>query len=254
MRARKWILAGAAGLLIAIAVIGALVVGRRFAEPAKAPVALALPRAGETRADYLPDGTPVWVVGHQDGSVDVFSAFSTHPTFGVQNLTWWCPASRAIEDPFSGSGWTEYGVKVAGPAPSDLARWSTAVHGDKVLVGDLTSGAPARLATGQQQCTADDDVTVHSFDDWRRWDSPRRAIASEPGGWILLAGALAPENDASVAICSLTGCEDSAIPDGVGPLRTSLRQFDGLPDQLFIVKVRGGRLTELTRVVVLNSK
>jgi hypothetical protein len=36
-------------------------------------------------------------------------------------------------------------------------------------------------------------------------------------------------------------------------LPTSLSQFDGFPDQLFIVKVRGGRLTDLTRVVVLNG-
>jgi len=254
MGARKWILAAAAGLAIAIVVAGALLVGR-FAEPAKAPVALALPQPGETRADYLPDGTPVWVVGHQDGSVDVLSASSTHPTFGVQQLTWWCPASRAIEDPFSESAWTEYGVKVAGPAPSDLAHWSTAVHGDKVLLGDLGSGAPARLATGRQQCTADDDVAVHAFEGWRRWESPRGAIAAEPEGWILIAGALVHQNDATVAVCSLTGCEDSAVPYGVGAgLPTSLSQFDGFPDQLFIVKVRGGRLTELTRVVVLSGR
>ena len=194
-------------------------------------------------------------MGHEDGSVDVLSAASTHPTFGVQQLTWWCPASRAIEDPFSQSAWTEYGVKVAGPAPSDLAHWSTAAHGDKVLIGDQASGAPARVATtARQPCTADEDVTVHTFDGWRRWDSPRGAIAAEPEGWILLAGALVHQSDATVAVCSLTGCEDSAIPYGVGPLRTSLSEFDGFPDQLFIVKVRGGRLTELTRVVVLSGR
>jgi hypothetical protein len=62
------------------------------------------------------------------------------------------------------------------------------------------------------------------------------------------------QNDETVAICSLTGCEDSVTLDGVGPLRASLSRFDGLPDQLFIAKVRNGRLTDLTRVVVLNGK
>jgi hypothetical protein len=253
MGRRKWIVAGVVGLVLGFVVLGGLMLLARH-EPAKTVAALDLPRPGEARAEYLPDGTPVWVIGHRDGSVDVFSALSTHVPAGVFKLTWWCPKSRAVEDPFDGSSWNEYGVKTTGPAPYDLSRWSTAVHGDKVLLGDEKSGPPGRLGTSEaESCHAADDVTLHTFDGWRRWTSPRDAIAARPAGWILLAGVLVSQNDGRVAICSDSGCDDAAILDGIGPMRSKVGAFDDLPADLFIVTVRDGLLKGLTRVIVLNG-
>ncbi len=242
-----WILAGAVGLFLAAAVIGALLVGG-IGRPAAPTVALDLPAGGETRADYLPDGTPVWVVRHDDGSIDVFSAFSTHLRVEAPKLTWWCPTSRSFEDPFSVSAWNEDGVKLGGPAPYDLSGWSATVKAGKALLGDRTSGPVGGVGSAQIGCRVGDPVTVHRFEGWRRWDSPRAALAERPEGWILLAGGLVIQNDGTLAICSPAGCEDSATVDNVGPPLVSL-SGTGYADQLFIARVRNGRLTDLTRIL-----
>lgn len=241
MRRRPWmILLG--GLVLATLVVGGLVLVRRAP-----PVALDLPRAGEARPDYLPDGSPVWVIGHEDGSVDVFSAISTHMASGLAKLTRWCPKSRSLEDPFHGSTWSEFGVKTDGPAPNDLARWTTTVQGAKVLLGDEKTGAPSGGGVPVvRPCTAADDVTFHTFKDWHLWNSPSELIAAHPDGWALLAGGLASPSDGSVMICSVGGCGDAVVLAGVGR-GAMLQRF---ADELFIVKVRDGKLTDPTRVIV----
>ncbi|MEP6680601.1 MAG: hypothetical protein ABJB65_03890 [Chloroflexota bacterium] len=246
MSRRIWILAGAGGLLVA-AVLGALLLGRND-RPAEATVALDLPAAGETRADYLSDGTPVWVARHNDGSVDVFSAFSTHLRVEAPRLTWWCPTSRSFEDPFSVSAWNEDGVKLGGPAPYDLSGWSATMEAGKVLLGDRTSGPVGGVGSSRIECRVGDPVTVHGFEGWRRWDSPREAIAGKPEGWILLAGGMVTQNDGTLAICSLAGCEDSATVGGIGPPLASLSS-SGYADRLFIARVHNGQLTDLTRIL-----
>jgi hypothetical protein len=240
MRRRHWIIL-LGSLVLATLVIGGLMIVRR-----PPSVALDLPRAGEARADYLPDGSPVWVIGHEDGSVDVFSAISTHVTSGLAKLTWWCPRSRTLEDPFQQSAWSELGVKTSGPAPYDLTRWTTTVQGNTLLLGEEKTGA--RSGGGvplDRPCTAADDVTFHTFEGWHLWNSPSELIAAHPDGWALLAGGLASPTDGSVMICSVGGCGDAVVLGGVGR-GAMLERF---PDELFIVKVRDGKLADPTRVI-----
>lgn len=252
VRRRIWIVVGAAGLVLVATVIGALLVGR-IGQPAAAIAALDLPARGAVRADYLPDGTPVWVVRHENGNVDLLSAFSTHVPYGVMKLTVWCSTSRRVEDPFQGAEWNEYGQKIAGPAPLNLAGWLTRIEGNKVsVVGGQSEPVAAAVATAEiEGCTADHTI-VHRFEGWRRWDSPREAMAAQPTGWILIAGSLVTRSDGSVLICAFTGCEDSAVLGGVGPLPSDRAAAEPWPDDLFIVRVRDGRLEGLTRIIPAN--
>ena len=97
--------------------------------------------SGEVRPDYLSDGTPVWVIGHEDGSVDVLSGFDTHRPSNIGKVLWWCPSARAFQNPEHGSKYDEYGLRIGGPAPTGLPAYEIVVSGSQVSVGDL-QGAP----------------------------------------------------------------------------------------------------------------
>jgi hypothetical protein len=146
---------------LAAAVVLALGLLSRPAEESD-PFSVARPRRGEARADHLADGTPVWVIGHEDGGVDVLSGFSTHEPFGLSKLLWWCPPSRVLDDPFHGSKWDEYGVRLDGPAPFGLSSWSLMTRGGRVFIGEPRPGPPmGTQPTGpsvqeRQHCGADD--------------------------------------------------------------------------------------------------
>ena len=110
----------AIGSAVVIAVVVAVVWAFQRPDPF-VEVGLSRPAPGEARADYLPDGTPVWVMGHDDGTVSVLSGFDTHTPLNLNKLNWWCRTSDAIENPAHGSKWDEYGVKIDGPAPTAAA-------------------------------------------------------------------------------------------------------------------------------------
>jgi hypothetical protein len=120
------------GLAIGIGVVVA-VLGLLRTEPE--PIALQRPAAGQVRADYLPDGTPVWVIGHEDGTVDVLSGFDAHTPSNLGKLLWWCPEARGLDNPVHGSKWDEYGFKIDGPAPSGLPSWEVSLVSSRVLLG-----------------------------------------------------------------------------------------------------------------------
>lgn len=122
-----------------------------------------------------------------------------------------------------------------------------------LLLGHESEPTPATASTTDVHgCIAADHVIVHRFEGWRRWDSPREAIAAHPTNWILIAGSLVARNDGSVRLCSFSGCEDSAVLGGVSPLPSGGAASGPQPDELFIVRVRDGRLEGLTRIVPAN--
>jgi hypothetical protein len=252
-----------AGVLIGVTVaVGAVLLITNLLRTDELDLSSSLrrPNAGEVIPDYLGDGSPVWVMGHQDGTVDVLSGFDTHVPFNLGKMLWWCPSAQALTNPHHGSKWDEYGVKLGGPAPTGLPSWEVAVRSSRVFLGD-PQAAPA-LETPphgppeheRTWCMAPaDPVLFHTFEGWRRWDSPTAAIAAAPDGWILLDGALivAPERGL-VLLCSPTGCADSVAatnvevpPPGMDP------QFGPLGGSRFIGRVRDGVLTDVTRVVFL---
>ena len=113
----------------AVALVAALGVGGRGGGPAGP--ALARPARGEVVAAALPDGAPVFVVGHRDGDVSVLSAIDTH----LQKLAVFCPDSRTFVEPGPVSRWDEYGRYLFGPAPGGLAPYAVSLDGGTVRVG-----------------------------------------------------------------------------------------------------------------------
>ncbi|HSP04401.1 MAG TPA: hypothetical protein VLR27_12905 [Acidimicrobiales bacterium] len=108
----------------------------------------------------LADGTPVWVVRHDDGSVSVVDAVSTHEPFGAGTLVAWCESSRGFVDPMYGSLYDEQGGKQAGPAPSGLNTYPvTSVDADTAIVTGTAveqprsqDGEPEASEPAGQQC------------------------------------------------------------------------------------------------------
>lgn len=227
-------------------------------EPADAqPVTLAAPAPGDVRPDYLPDGEPVFVVGHPDGSVQVVSAFSTHAPQFLHKLVWWCPSARGFEDPFHGARWDEYGVYMFGPALGSLPSYTPAGSTDAtVTVGtQLEVPGPDAPAHGPQSderdwCTDLDASIYHTFEDWEVWESPSAAVDAAPDGWILIEGAISTDGG-RVLLCSLAGCGDSAVVATVTapPPETDPSTFGQGPR--FIARARDGALVDLTQVVSL---
>jgi hypothetical protein len=250
-----WAVAAIIGIVL---IVGAyLVVTMLLQEPAPPPVgSLDRPARGEVRADYLSDGTPVWVVGLGGEAVGVVSALSTHRPANVGILLWWCAKSEAFEDAAYGSTFDPRGFKIGGPAPTGLPVYDATVVGSGVQVGDLgpapppDSGHSGPPASERGQCLMPDDaaaILVHTFEGWTVHDSPTEAVASAPDGWILLAGEVSVDgNDAM--LCAIGDCTDAVLVADVDPSRAN-SQFSPLTGDRFIARVRDGALVDLTRVL-----
>jgi hypothetical protein len=254
---RRWTLARwalvAIGAAAAVALVMALITVLTD-EPAPT-ITLVRPQPGEARADYLPDGTPVWVIGHDDATVSVISGFDTHTPLFLNKLNWWCPQADALENPAHGSHWDEYGNKLGGPAPTGLPTWEATVVGGRVVLGELRPGAPpdapffGDAEADRDWCTPpDDDVVVHRFEDWPIWRSPTDAVASAPDGWILLEGTFTPDGGV-VRLCAVSGCEDSVVATGLEVPTPQLMEL-GNPyaGTRWLARVRDGALVDVTRL------
>ena len=107
---------------------------------------VAVPPPGVVAADYLADGTPVWVASGDNG-VSVFEALSTHRPGDLDWAVGWCESERAFIDYLGASRWDETGAYVGGPAPSGLTRYAVVgVDGDRATVGRRIV-APRRTTT-----------------------------------------------------------------------------------------------------------
>lgn len=248
-----------ASLLGAVVVVGAVVLGASLLreEPA-APITLERPTPGEVRADYLPDGTPVWVIGHEDGSVDVLSGFDPHVPSGLGKLLWWCETAGALDNPHHGSKWDEYGVRLGGPTPSGLPGYEVRALGGHVELGDVRPAPPlSAIPVGppeheREWCLgADADVVVHAFEGWEVWESPTAAVEGAPTGWILLEGRLAADAARrGVHLCSTNGCTDAVLAANVEVPPADM-EFGPLVSGRFLAQVRDDVLVGVTRVVWL---
>lgn len=242
----------AVGAVLAVALIGGafIVVTTLLREPpAVSAGTLARPAPGEVRADYLADGTPVWVVGLADGEVRVLSAFNTHTPANLGRLLWWCETAEEFEEPAYGSRFDARGLKFYGPAPTGLPAYEITVVGSTVQVGELGPAPPPDAGGSGREPDPDGclpDITFHTFDGWPVHESPMDAVASAPDGWILLAGKLAVI-EAGVFMCATDTCTKAAPVVGVDE---SVRdQFSPLIGERFIARVRDGALVDVTRVV-----
>lgn len=240
-------------VLAGVTWIGAnLLTGQTPAEP----ISLARPRPGEVRPDHLADGTPVWVIGHQDGSADVLLGFDPHTPSNLGKMLWWCETAQALDNPHHGSRWDEYGVRLGGPTPTGLRSYDLRAAGDRLILGLLRDAPPTTMrASGpleqdRQWCLGDDAAVIyHQFEGWRVWDSPTDAVAAAPTGWILLEGVLVADRDEGrVLLCAPAGCEDRAVAANVELPPPNLR-FGPLGPGRFIAQVRDGQLVGVSRVI-----
>ncbi len=249
MARTRQVLAALAGVIVLGG--GAWLVANLSAEP----ISLARPARGEARPDHLPDGTPVWVIGHGDGSVDVILGFDTHKPWGLGKMLWWCGRAAALDNPHHGSKWDEYGLKLGGPAPTGLPSFDVQMEGDRLVIGGLRTAPPMRLqapgppAGARPWCTGlDDAVTYHQFDGWRVWDSPADAVAAAPAGWILLEGELVEDRDEGrVYVCAALGCGDRALAANV-EVSSADREFFQFAGR-FIAQVQDGALVGVSHVI-----
>jgi hypothetical protein len=247
---RRW---AVAALVLGLA---AVAVALPLLRPNAPRFTVAAPAPGEVRADYLANGTPIWVIGKADGGVSVLSAFDSHVPAGVLKLTWWCPSSRAVEEPRHGSTFDENGVKITGPAPAGLAGYDASRDGDRIVVGTAYAGPAVGTtpvgppAEDRGMCIGGDPVIVHAFPGWPVWDSPAAALAGvEDSDWFLVRGRLQPRGDGTVDFCPPDECDRPVVVNGVrlapnDPLAESLAAA-----QTFLARLRDGRIVDLTYII-----
>lgn len=232
-----------------------LAVGATDADARPATTRLAAPAPGEVRPDYLADGSPVWVVGHDDGSVSVLSGFDTHRPYNLGKVLWWCETAKAFDNPEHGSKWDEYGFKLGGPAPTGLASYDVTIAGGVLEVGApneppaYDDPATGPSASEREWCLGSDaPILYHTFEGWQAWNSPAAAVAAAPDGWILLDGRVAADAGA-VFLCSLDDCTDRAFAAGIEAPGDDPMEVGALGGDRFIARVRDDALVNLTRVM-----
>lgn len=188
--------AAAAAVLIVVA-LGALALldrgGDRFvtAGPSTGfvPSTLPIPAVGEAVPGQLADGTPVWIVHHEDATISVLDAVSAHRPFGFGQLVGWCASSRGFEDPQHGSQFDEYGRYRAGPAPSGLSAYPTgpAVDSKVRVTGPGYPQPSARTAGGENGAPAEGPGCFEGVPDpgdpagYQRGTLDLHVLAAEPG-------------------------------------------------------------------------
>jgi hypothetical protein len=214
---------------------------------------VAVPPVGQTIAEELADGRPVFVVRHEDGRVDVFNAVSPRamPT-GLRILLAWCPERRVFVDRSGGAAFDEFGSWLHGPSPSDMVRFVYA-GGDgveSIRVLEEVAGEPLRTpgrgdrAPIGPACQQPDSALV--YHEYARADAlaPAAAVAAGASGWVLVEGQL---DGSHASMCGMdSGCPDRADVRG---LTTATAAPIGGPPTLFLARVADGALVDLTVVL-----
>ena len=160
-------------LVVAAIIVGVGLLGRGIGGNGAQTVVLDVPPAGQAAPAELPDGTPVFVSHEPDGNVHVVEAVNPHAFWGVTTLVGWCRQAGAFESPLDGSRFDAAGRHLYGPAPRDLATYTTTRNGDVVLVGDRVEAA-GRSLTG--------DPAV------RQWCGGSVATLDPDGGSVVFDG------------------------------------------------------------------
>lgn len=166
-----------------------------------------MPPIGDAAAAFLADGRPVFVVHHEDGTVSVVDAVSTHTPFGVGTLVSWCDASRTFDDLRHGSTFDEQGRYILGPAPTGLVIFEATELGTtpptvrvgarqlpepRTDVGTPLSGPP---------CTSARDTLSHRISEEQITDPPSVVVGGPPARWMAVGGVLLVTSDGTARLC-----------------------------------------------------
>lgn len=228
------------------------------------PDVLTVPAPGETAAEFLPDGHPIFVVHHRDGALSVVDAFSSHGAWGFEDLVVWCPTTRHFVEWAHEAHFDEYGAwRSAGPAPFGLATY------DFEVVGRDASGDPVSIRVGEEQepdpghsapetepgrppfCPPGDAFVTHTIDPSAIYDSPADAVAAAPEGYVAVrATLLVDEEDAFPQLCAevVEGvCVDGVPVRGIDSVRFLLEVLRPNEEslayeepQVWLVRIRDG--------------
>jgi hypothetical protein len=197
----------------------------------------ALPAPGKVRAIQLADGTPAWLVRHDNGSTTVVSAISTHAPNGLHQLVGWCAAGRNFEDGMYGSTWDEHGARMGGPAPTGLSVASVqALSRRRIKLGPFHVAKSERAGLAEnakiKTCFSNppmgfDSALNKTLSAFEREPTTFAAIASQAYRGAdsrveyLPAAALVVTSDQSVLLCPVEVTpQESACTDG--PLVTGV--------------------------------
>lgn len=235
---------------------------RNGVQPLSGSDVLDVPPLGGAVAAYLADGRPVFVVHHEDGTVGVVDAFSTHVTFGIGKLVGWCPSSRTFEDPFHGSKWDEFGDYALGPAPVGLETYKISVVSglqNHVHVDGPIPSHPRGFLTRPFQPAGPFCQTISRMvlPDVLRdaSSSPADVIAAAPLEWVAVRGILLATAGQPARLCAPVAdgaCIDGAPVSGVDVTGlVSVLRGPGTAVTIegpWIAQVRRGTLVQLTRV------
>ncbi len=230
------------------------------------PDVLAVPPRGEVAPAFLPDGRPVFVVNHEDGSVSVIDAFSSHRPFGLLDTVAWCPSTSEFVEMAHEARFDEFGTWTsAGPAPSGLATFDFEVverdangNPTAIRVGAVRDPSPGGSAhetdpsTYPDFCPVGDEgaapgtrivvsgntgqagrVLTHTIPRDDVWPTPAGVVAAAPDGWVAVDGQLLVARDGFVQLCAdVIGdrCVEGAIVRGIDGIRLLLDVIDRVPD------------------------
>jgi hypothetical protein len=223
---------------------------------------LEVPPVGGVVATNLGDGRPVFVLHHEDGTVGVVDAFSTHVPFGIGKLVGWCPSSRTFDDPFHGARWDEYGDYVLGPAPTGLVTYQVSFipgdHNQLHVDGPIPSLPRGSLTRPFQPAGPFCQSTTRMvLPDVLRdaSSSPADVVAAAPGEWMAVRATLLATAGQQARLCAAVAdgaCVDAATVSGVDVtgLVSALRGpgTTVTVEGPWIAQVRAGALVHLTRV------
>jgi hypothetical protein len=258
----RWAVAGGVFLAATVLLVFVFAPRRSGVQPISGSGILEVPPVGGVVAANLPDGRPVFVVHHADGTVNVVDAFSTHVTYGIGKLAGWCPSSRTFEDPFHGSKWDEFGDYALGPAPTGLVTYQfSVVPGDQnqVQVDGAISSHPRGFLTQPFQPAGPfcESTSRMVLPDVLREasSSPADVVAAAPTGWVGGRGVLLATAGRPARLCAAVAdgvCADAApVPSvDVTGLISALRgpRTSVTIEGPRIAQVRAGAFVLLTRV------
>jgi hypothetical protein len=240
----------------------------------------AVPAPGDVAPVFLSDGRPVFIVHHEDGSLSVVDAFSSHRAWGFEELNVWCPTTREFVEWAHEAHFDEHGNwSSAGPAPSGIATFAFDVverdaAGDpaSIRIGAMRAPSPGGSAPVTDPsrppfCPEADGVSnqvvEHSINSAAMFDTPADAVAAAPDGWFAVRGTLYVASDGFVQLCAQVRgeqCSGGAIVrgiDGVGLMVNVLQPSPGSgyeTNRLWLAQDQDGVLTDIAIVGFLNDR
>jgi len=252
----RWLLIGLGVVAAGATAVGYAYIAGGVASPARGDRAvLDVPAGGTATATVLDDGRPVFVVNDPDRGVWVIDAQGRQRSGAPAVLVAWCPTTRILADPASGSAWAPDGELRWGPAEGGLVVFASRPAPDdptRLIVGsDTTVQGRGPETDGPPETSCDGSWVVHRPAAGEVFD-PSVAVDGEPPGWIWLEGSLATTGAGEVRLCdrAAAGCATGARVVGIDP--ATLDGGRG-PEGLFIGLVRDDAIEGLMFVPDLEE-